>query len=60
MSEYFPEPKSLGRVKVEMNLSNYDTKTSLKNATGTDTSSLAKKVDLASLKFNADELDIDN
>ena len=60
MSEYFPEPKSLGRVKVEMNLSNYDTKTGLKNATGTDTSSLAKKVDLASLKFNADELDIDN
>ena len=35
MSEYFPEPKSLGgRVKVEFNLSNYETKADLKNATG--------------------------
>ena len=31
MSEYFPEPKSLGRkVKVELDLSNYETKTDLK------------------------------
>ena len=38
MSEYFPEPKSLGgRVKVEFNLSNYETKADLKNATGVDT-----------------------
>ena len=40
MSEYFPEPKPLGgRVKVELDLSNYATKTGLKNATGVDTSS---------------------
>ena len=33
MSKYFPKPKSSGgRVKVELNLSNYATKTNLKNA----------------------------
>ena len=58
-SEYFPEPKSLGRLKVELDSSNYATKTDLKNATGFDTSSFAKKVDLASLKSNVDKLDID-
>ena len=31
MSEYFPQPKSLrGRVKVELDLSNYATKTDVK------------------------------
>ena len=39
MSEYFPEPKSsAGRVKVELDLSNYTTKADLKNATGVNTS----------------------
>ena len=50
MSEYFPELKSLGKVEVELDLSNYATKTDLKNETGIDTSSFAKKIDLASLK----------
>ena len=60
MSEYFPEPKSLGgKVKVELDLSNYAIKADLKNATGVDTSSFAKKTDLVSLKFDADELYID-
>ena len=32
MSEYFPEPKSLGeRMKIELDLSNYATKAGLKN-----------------------------
>ena len=58
--EYFSEPKSSGgRVKVELDLSNYATKADLKNATGVDTSKFAKKVDLASLKSNVDKLDID-
>ena len=39
MSEYFPEPKSLGKVKVELDLSNYAARTNLKNATGINTSS---------------------
>ena len=38
---------------------NYATKTGLKNATGVDTSSFAKTVDLANLKSNVDKLDID-
>ena len=60
MSQCFPEPKySGGRVKVELDLSNYATKTDLLNATGVSTSSFAKKVDLANLKANADKLDID-
>ena len=56
MSEYFSEPKSLGKMKVELDLSNYAIKTGLKNVTGIDTSSFAKKVDLASLKSDVDEL----
>ena len=60
MREYFPEPKSLGgRVKVELNLSNYATKTNLKNGKGVDTSIFAKKVNLANLKSNVDKSDID-
>ena len=48
MSEHFPEPKSFGiKVKVVLDLSKYAT------------SKFAKKVDLARLKFNIDELDID-
>ena len=41
MSEYFPELKSLrGRVKVELDLSNYATKADLINATSVDTNVL--------------------
>ena len=46
-------------MKVELDLSNYATKTDLKNATGIDTSSFAKKIGLANLKSDVDELDID-
>ena len=60
MSEHFPVPKSLGRRgKVELDLFNYPTKADLKNATNVDTSKLAKKVDLTSLKSNLDQLNID-
>ena len=38
MSEYFLEPNSFGKVKVELDLSNYVTKTDLKYASGTDKS----------------------
>ena len=56
----FPDPKPFRRrVIVELYLSNYATKANLKNATGVDTSKIAKKVDLASLKFNVDKLEID-
>ena len=47
------EPKSSGeRVKVESDLSNYATKSDLKNATGVATSTFAKKVDLARLDLS--------
>ena len=60
MSGYFPEPKFSGRrLKIELDLSNYATKTELKNATGVDTPKLAKKVSLSNLKSNIDKLDID-
>ena len=56
MSEYFSELKSsAGRVKVELDLSNYATKTNLKNATGVDTSKFTSKVDLSNLKFDVDK-----
>ena len=59
MSEHFWEPKSFGRkVQVESDISNYATKTDFKNATGIDTSSFAKKVDLANLKSDVDKLDM--
>ena len=60
MSEYFPGPKSSwGKVKVELDLSNYTTKADLKNAAGVDTSKFALKVGLASLKSEVHKFDID-
>ena len=59
MSEYFPEPKSLGGgVKAELDLSYHAAKEDLNNAKGVDTSKFAKKVDLANLKSNVYKLDI--
>ena len=46
-------------MKVELDLSDYETKADLKNATRVDTSTFAKEVDLASLKSNGSKLDID-
>ena len=46
-------------IHVNVDLLNYATKADLKNATGIDTSKLAAKSDLASLKAEVDKLDID-
>ena len=60
MSEYFLKAKSLGgKVKDELNLSNYATKGDLRNSTGADTSKFPKRADLANLKSNIDKLDVD-
>ena len=60
MTEYLPEPKSSReRVKIELDLSNYASKADLKNATGVDTLDFVKKNDLANLKSDVDNLDID-
>ena len=47
-------------MKVQLNLSNYATKSDLRNATGNDTLHFAKKSDLADLISDFDKLDIDN
>ena len=47
-----------GKVKVELGLSNYAIKTDLKNGTGVDNLSFAKKTDLVNLKSDVDKLDI--
>ena len=45
MSEYFPRLKFLGEnVKIELDLSNNETKTVLKDAVGVDTLKFAKKI----------------
>ena len=61
MSQYFPKLfKSFGRnINVKVDLSNYATKTDLTNVTHVDTSRLALKANLASLKTEVDQLDID-
>ena len=57
MSQCFPKPyEPFGRdINVKVDLSNYATKSDLKNATGVDTSKFAKKVDVAGLKSNVDK-----
>ena len=61
MSQYFPKPYEPfgGDINVKVDLSNYATKTDLKKATGIDTSKLAAKFDLASLKAEVYKIDID-
>ena len=62
MSQYFPKRfRSFGgNINVKVYLSNYGTKTDLKDVTHLDdTSIFALKTNLASLKTEADKLDID-
>ena len=61
MSQYFPKPYEPfgGDINVRVDLSNYATKTDIKNISHVDTSSFALKSNLASLKTEADKLDID-
>ena len=60
MSTYYPPYKSSSRnVKVELDLTNYATKTDLKNITHIDVSSYALKTNLAALKGEVDKIDID-
>ena len=61
MSKFFPKPYEPfgGDINVTVDLSNYATKTDLKNVTHVDTSSFALKTNLANLKTEVDKLDID-
>ena len=61
MSLYFPKPYEPfgGDINVKVDLSNYATKTDIKNISHVDTSSFALKTNLANLKTEVDKLDID-
>ena len=61
MSQYFPKQfKSSERnLNVKVDLSNYTTKSDMKNISPVDTSSFALNTNLASLKTEVDKLDID-
>ena len=62
MSQYFPKPFNShfgDSIKVKIDLSNYATKTDIKNISHVDTSSFALKTNLSSLKTEVDKLDID-
>ena len=62
MSQYFPKPFNShfgDSIKVKIDLSNYATKTDIKNISHVDTSIFALKTNLASLNTEVDKLDID-
>ena len=59
MSYYPPYKSSSNNVKVELDLTNYATKTDLKSITHVDVSSFASKTNLAALKTEVDKIDTD-
>ena len=61
MIQYFPKPfRNFGEnINAKVDLSDYATKTDLKNVTPVDTSSSALKTNSTSLKTEVDKLDID-
>ena len=62
MSQYFTpytEPEIVKLVKIDLDLSNYATKSDLNSITHVDTSSFGLKTNLAVLKTEVDKLGID-
>ena len=59
MSYYPPYKSYSNNIKVELDLTNYATKTDLKNITHVDVSSFASKTNLAALKTEVDQIDTD-
>ena len=61
MNQYFPKPfrNFGGNINVKVDLSNYATKTYIKNISHLDTSNFALKTNSASLKTEVDKLGID-
>ena len=60
MSKYFPKPYEPfgGDINAKVDLSNYATKTDIKNISHVDTSSFALKTNSANLKTEIDKSDI--
>ena len=58
MSQYFPKPYEpfRGDISVKDDLSNYTTKTDLKDATGIDTSNFTLKSNLVSLETEVEKI----
>ena len=56
---FYPEPDSYSRskIKVELDLFNYTTKSDLKSTAGSDASEFAKTIDLVGLKYKVDKVD---
>ena len=56
---YFPKlhPDSRTKIKVELDFSNYATKSNLKGAAGIDTSKFAKEVNLSNWKSDINKFD---
>ena len=59
MTYYPPYKSSSNNNKVELDLTNYATKTDLNNINHVDTSSFASKTNLAALKTEVDKIDVD-
>ena len=61
MSKYFPKPYEPGGgdIDVTVDLSNYATKTGIKNISHVDISNFALKINLANLKTEVKKIDID-
>ena len=61
MRQHFPKPNEPygGDINVRVDVSNYATKTDIKNISHVDTSSFALKSNLASLKTEVEKLNID-
>ena len=59
-SYYPPYKSSSNNIKVELDITNYTTKTDLKNITHVNVSSYASKTNLAALKTEVDKIDVDN
>ena len=62
MSQYFPKPFNShfgDSIKVKIDLSNYATKTDIKNISHVRTSSFSLKTNFTNLKPDVDKLDID-
>ena len=60
MSQYYPPYRSSrNNIKVELDVTKYETKTDLNNITHVDVSSFASKTNLAALKTEIDKIDAD-
>ena len=60
LSQCVPKPYDLeGDINVKVVLSNYETKAGLRKTTGINTSNLAAKSDLASIKAEIDKINVD-